>query len=361
MRILFFINTLSSGGKERRLTELMKELSLKHNIYFDLAVMSDEIHYSEVCDLGVKIHFLIRKTRFDTRIIFKLYKLCKNTKPDIIHCWDSMTAMYSVPVCKLLNIRLFNGMVTNSPEKINILNKHWLRAKLTFPFSDVIVGNSNSGLLAYRAPERKSKVINNGFNFKRINNLTPKEIIREDLKITTEFTVGMVASFSENKDYRTFYTAAMNLLNKRKDVTFIAIGKGTDSEDSIGLIDKQFKNYFRLLGKKSGVESYINAMNICVLSTYTEGISNSILEYMALGKPVVATDGGGTNEIVENNKTGFLINQSDHVDLTRKLDLLLNDHELCKTMGLAGRRRVNERFAIGYMVEKYIGAYNSIL
>lgn len=351
---------MGPGGKERRLIELLKGLKHFDNIESELVVMSDEIHYTEVCDLGIKIYSLVRKTTFDISIILRLYKLCKNIKPDIVHCWDSMTAVYSVPVCKLLNIRLVNGMVTNSPKKRNVLNKHWFRAKLTFPFSDVIIGNSNSGLRAYRSPEHKSKVINNGFNFKRINNLTPTEIIREELKITTEFIVGMVASFSENKDYRTFYTAAMALLNKRKDVTFIAIGKGTDSENSIGYIDKQFKKYFRLLGKKSGIESYINAMDICVLSTYTEGISNSILEYMALGKPVIATDGGGTNEIVEDNKTGFLINQSDQGDLAEKLELLLNDRELCKTMGSAGKERVIAKFSIDYMVEEYIYIYNCI-
>ena len=52
-------------------------------------------------------------------------------------------------------------------------------------------------------------------------------------------------------------------------------------------------------------------MDICLLSTFTEGISNSIMEYMALGKPVIATDGGGTKEIVDDGETGFLIGQSD--------------------------------------------------
>ena len=70
-----------------------------------------------------------------------------------------------------------------------------------------------------------------------------------------------------------------------------------------------------MLGIRSGIESLISAMDICVLSTFTEGISNSILEYMALEKPVIATAGGGTNEIVIDNKTGFLIKQSNPEEL----------------------------------------------
>lgn len=359
MRIIFIINTLGAGGKERRLTELVKGLSLRENIEFELAVMSNEIYYSGIYYPGIKIHFLIRKTRFDAGIIARFYKLCKDFRPDIVHCWDSMTAVYSVPVCKLLNIKLVNGMVTNAPRKRNIFNKHWLRAKLTFPFSDYIVGNSMAGLRAYLSPRHKSKVINNGFNFDRIKNLTPKEAIRKELRITTRYIVGMVASFSANKDYKTYYTAAMLLLDNGADATFIAIGNETDSEDSIKLIKKQNLRSFRLLGKKSDIESYINAMDICVLSTYTEGLSNSVLEYMALGKPVVATDGGGTSELVDNNITGFLIGPSDPAELEKKLDLLIGDHDLQLRMGNAGRERIMNCFSLDQMVARYLDIYLS--
>lgn len=359
MKILFVINTLGSGGKERRITELLKELIHHQAIKFELVIMSNEIHYTEVYDLAIKIHIIIRKTRFDVDIIPRLYKLCKDYRPDIVHCWDSMTAVYSVPVCKLLNIKLVNGMVTNAPKKRNIINKRWLRARLTFPFSDYIVGNSMAGLRAYLTPRHKSKVINNGFNFDRIKNLTPKEVIRKELRITTRYIVGMVASFSANKDYKTYYTAAVSLLNKGADATFIAIGNETDSEDSIKLIKEQNLRSFRLLGKKSDIESYINAMDICVLSTYTEGLSNSVLEYMALGKPVIATDGGGTSELVDNNITGFLIGPSDPAELEKKLDLLIGDHDLQLRMGNAGRERIMNYFSLDQMVARYLDIYLS--
>src|SRR5689334_23875632 len=123
MRILFSIDCLVSGGKERRLTELMKGLKSNPEIQFELVLMDSEVHYKEVFDLGIKIHYIIRNRKKDFSVFRKLYSLCREYRPDIIHCWDSMTAVYSVPICKLLHIRLVNGMITDAPSRANILNK----------------------------------------------------------------------------------------------------------------------------------------------------------------------------------------------------------------------------------------------
>jgi len=270
-----------------------------------------------------------------------------------------MTAVYSVPICKLLHIRLVNGMITDAPSRKNIFNKRWVRARLTFPFSDAIIGNSIAGLNAYRASKTRSVCIYNGFNFNRLNNLAANYAIRKQIEINTNYVIGMVASFTDNKDYKTYFNAAQLILSKRNDITFLAIGKNTDSDQARNLIQEKYKEHFRLLGKISNIESFVSVMDICVLSTFTEGISNSILEYMAMGKVVIASSGGGTNEIVENNKTGFLINPSSPGELAEKIEILLNDICLRKCMGLAGRRRIEDHFSIDKMVNKFISVYKN--
>jgi len=361
LKILFYIDSLSSGGKERRLSELMIALKTIPAFEFELAIMSCDIHYQDVLENNIPIHYLLRKTKKDISVVLKLFKLCKLIKPDIVHCWDSMTAVYSIPVCKILRIPLVNGMVIDSPQKQNIFNKYWLRAKLTFPFSKSIIGNSKAGLVAYKSPLRKSTVIFNGFNFNRIKQVNDVPTIRKALDINTIFVIGMVASFSEYKDYKTYFEAAQLVLNSRTDVTFLAIGSNTDSILAENLIDRSNRDHFRLLGKKSGVESFINAMDICVLATFTEGISNSILEYMALGKPVIATSGGGTNEILENNKTGLLVEVMNPNDLAEKMLLLLQDESLRLEMGKAGKTRIKEVFSIETMLDKYILLYKHVM
>ena len=360
MKILFFIDVLAAGGRERRLTELIKKITLNANFELELALMSREISYKEVLDYNLPIHYLIRTTKKDLSIFRLLYKLCRKIEPDVIHCWGSMTAIYSVPVCKLLNIKLVNGMIIDAPERQNIFNKDWFRAKLTFPFSDIILGNSRAGLVAYSAPIKKSFFIHNGFNFERTNNILKAEIIRDQLNINTRFVIGMVANNSKYKDYKSFFIAAQILLGKRKDITFIAIGEKTDSELSRLHIDKKHVDFFRLLGVASGVESFINAMDICILSTFTEGISNSILEYMALAKPVIATSGGGTDEIVVDQKTGFLVSRSNPEALAEKIEVLLNNNKLRAEMGLAGKERILKYFTIENMVDDYYNLLEKI-
>jgi len=361
MKIFFFIDCLTSGGKERRLVELMKGLKIIPEIQFELVLMSKDVHYTEVYDLGITIHYIIRKTKKDISAFSKFYKLCKIFEPDFIHCWDSMTALLSLPICKILQIKLVNGMVTDTPIKRNILYKPLLRARLTFPFSDIIIGNSKAGLKAYSAPKRKSYVIYNGFNFSRVVGLLDKNVVSDQIGLRTKYVVGMVAAFGEFKDYKTYFDAAQLLLKKRNDVTFLAIGSNTDSTQSKSYIENENVANFILLGKQSGVESYINAMDVCVLSTYSEGVSNSILEYMALEKPVVVSAGGGSDEIVVNETTGFLISPSNSIELCDKIDLLLSDQQLRQRMGLAGKERIKNHFSIEKMVDSYVDIYSRFL
>jgi len=363
MKVLFFIDCFVAGGKERRLTELMKALKAKQDIQFELVVMGTEIYYKEVLDLGIKIHYLIRKRKKDISAFGKLYKLCKEIKPDIIHCWDSMTAIYSVPICKLLHIKLVNGMVTDAPVKQNLTNKRWLRARLTFPFSNAIVGNSIAGLKAYHAPTNKSISIYNGFNFERLNKIDDPVVIRSKFNIRANYIILMIGAFNKRKDYESFIDAAKILCDKREDIEFIAVGDGENFNYISQRIGLSFAQRIKLAGNQVNVESIINISDVCVLMTnstvHGEGISNSILEYMAMGKVVIASSGGGTNEIVEDNKTGFLVGPSNSKELSEKIEILLNNLELRKNMGLAGRQRIQDLFSIDNMVNKFVAVYKN--
>jgi glycosyltransferase involved in cell wall biosynthesis len=361
MKIIFFIDSFPAGGKERRVLELMKGLKKEPDIEFELVIMTNDVHYEEVYNLNIKIHFVIRKTKKDISVFSQFYSICKNFKPDIVHCWDSMTAVYMVPVTKLLRIKFVNGMIADAPVQKGILDKVRLRGKLTFPLSSIIIGNSHAGLAAYGAPKRKAICIHNGFDFKRTAKLLDGQGIRNEYNIHTKYVIGMVASFSIYKDYKTYYAAAELLLKKRNDITFLAVGDYTDSEDSKQLLSKHHAQYFRLLGRRSGIESLVSIMDVCVLATFTEGISNSILEYMAMGKPVVATDGGGTCELVKDKVTGFLVSPQKPVELAEKIEILLNNDDMMIKMGIAGKQRVQNDFSIDSMIAKYVFQYEKLV
>ena len=361
IRVIHFTDSLRAGGKERQIDELLKGLSTYKEIVCELAIMSKDIHYDAVNNLDIKIHYLIRKSKKDPRILVKLYKICKVFKPDIIHTWDSMTSVYAVPIAKLLDVKLVNGMIRNAPEILKFFSKNYVRSKLTFPFSDVIVSNSYAGLRAYNVILREAVCIHNGFDHSRIENVRDKKSIKAIFMINTDKVVGMVASFSSTKDYETHISAAQMVLHKRNDVTFLAVGDGPNLERCKKLVNPQFKNKIKFIGKQQNVESIINVFDIGVLSTHGEGISNSIMEYMALGKPVVATYGGGTCELVLDGETGFLVPPCNSKMLAERIRQLLDDKKLSDKMGMAGKQRIKTGFSLEKMSNSFYDLYQGLI
>lgn len=365
MRVVQFIDTLQSGGKERQLVELLKGLTQSPGVECELIVMSNTVHYSYLENLDLPIHHLLRKSRRDPRIFVQLIRLLKEIQPDILHSWSSMCSVYALPAVKLLNIKFVNGFLRNAPPSSTRRDKTWLRSKITFPFSDVILANSKAGLLAYNAPGQTGKYIYNGFDFQRLVNLESSEAIRAKYKLTTKFIIGMVASFSENKDFQTFINSAQIICRKRKDTSFLAIGDGKHREAIQKTVPAEYKNLIKFPGKVKNVESLVQVMTIGVLCSnahiHGEGISNSIMEYMALGKPVVATDCGGNKELVQHGKSGFLVRNTDAEDLAERILFLLDHADYLKNFGETGRRRLRKEFKLECLTDKHISLYKGIL
>ncbi len=367
MKILFFINGLHQGGKERRMLELMKELKWRKEMEFELVLMNNEISYPIVFELNIKIYYLIRKSRKDPSVFYKFYKICKKFQPDIIHCWDSMTAIYAIPACKLLKIKLLNGLVVDTPLKSNIFNKRWLRAKITFPFSDAIVGNSNAGLEAYNAPVDKRFCIYNGMDLNRFINLKDPKKVRKEIfgECSDEiFVIGMVAAFEIRKDYKTLIEAAKALIEKNCRFRFVLVGGGTLLNQIKNMVPSPLLDKIIFLGKRSDVESIINIFDIGVLLTnskvHGEGISNSIIEYMALGKPVIATKGGGTVEVIMENKNGYLIDAENSSQLIEKIETLYNENNPLR-LGENEIQLVQKKFDLESMTQKYMDLYQNLI
>jgi glycosyltransferase involved in cell wall biosynthesis len=361
VKILHIAASLRSGGAERQLVETLKFLTAQEGITCELVVLSDDIHYRYVEDMDVKIHSVIRSYKKDLSIFYQLYKICKESKPDIIHSWNSMCSVYAVPAAKLLGIKFVNNFLQDVPPDLGIKDKVWLRAKLTFPLSDKIAANSYAGLKAYKLSPAEGVCLHNGFDFARIEGLDSKDSTRKLFGINTPRVVGMVASFSEKKDYSTFVKAAHMVLEKRDDVTFIAVGDGQYFDDIKKQIKPEFNERIRLLGKQQRVLNIVNLFDIGVLATYTEGISNSIMEYMALKKPVIATNCEGNREIVENNQTGFLVDSTNPEQIKEKIFLLLDNNKLAERIGLNGYEKLKNEFSLEVMGRQFLALYRDLI
>ena len=365
MKILFFIESLHSGGKERRLVELIKGLKQYPEIECELVLTRKDIHYKDIFSTGIKIHFIVRKyLKKDPRSFFMFFRICKKYKPDIIHVWGSMVAIYAIPAKVLLKIPLINSSITYATP-IKIFSKIWLTLILTIPFSNFIVSNSKAGLKTHKLKNnQKNRVIYNGFNFDRIKNISDQIKIRNKFNIVTKYVIGMVASFSNYKDYETYIKAAHEVLQNNNSVTFLCIGAGDDSYFQSS-VKPEFKENIKFLGRQGNVESIMNICDIGVLmsnpNTHGEGISNALMEFMALSKPIIASDGGGTGELIIDEETGFLVKPESVEELASKIVYLLENEAVALKMGVKGRERIKQEFDLGKMVIIYYNLYQKLI
>ena len=364
MKILTITDSFGTGGKERRLIELLKGLK-KENIACELVVLSDVVQYEELHTLDIKILFLKRRYAKDPGIYRDLVPIIKKSKADIIQSWSSMASVYLLPILPFLRAKFVNAIIADAPKNASHTSNASIRKKLTFPFSDAIISNSYAGLKAYNAPKNKSVAIHNGFDFNRVSDLSEPEQIRRRFNINTPFIVGMVGKFEDRKDYDTYIKAASLVLKSRRDVTFLAIGDGKNLESNRALVKEEDKQQILFTGRQTGVESIINIFSIGVLASndriHGEGISNAILEYMVLGKPVVATRGGGTSEIVINGKTGYIVEPFDPQELANRLLYLLNNDVEREAMGKCSASLIRKEFSLEKMTKSYIKLYSALL
>ena len=358
------IDSLKMGGKERQLIELLKGLKRYKHIETQLVVMNHEIHYPEVYSLDIKIHYLIRSYKKDIKIFIPLYYLCKTFTPDIIHTWDSMTSFYSLPIAKWFKIKTINGSIRNvTPLKLSSFE--WFFSKLTFPYYDKIISNSLAGLKQYNISRINGHCIHNGFDFNRITKLKPIKEIKENFGINQKKVIGMVASFTKKKDWNCFFESARTIILKRDDVVFLAVGDGPLLEEMKLSMDKGMGGKIIFISNYHPVEEIINVFDVGVLTTDTEyhkeGISNSIMEYMALGKPVIATNCGGNNELIIDGTTGILINNNSYEKLSYNILKLMDSPDYSKKLGRSGKKRIEGYFNINKMTNEYSNHYKGLV
>ncbi len=363
MRILFFIESLHAGGKERRLVELLSYLKNNPKLELFLVLTKHDIHYKIFLKLGIPYVILERESLVkNLQIFYKFYKICKSFNPDIIHTWGNIVSFYSLPTVILQKIFLVNSQISNAPRKISKCSKLYIMSKINFAFSKLILSNSVAGLKSYNIKTKKGKVIYNGFDLRRFKNLPDKNKVKLKYEITTPYLLIMVASFSEMKDYNKYIDVAKEISSIRKDVTFLAVGSGIYLEKMKNRVQNEHIPNVSFTGKLDYVEPLISISDIGILfSPNGEGISNSIMEYMALEKPVIASDSGGTKEIVKHDVIGYLITNESPRKIAELIDGLLNNSKKRLKMGRTGGKLIMESFTIDRMGREFEDVYFKLI
>jgi glycosyltransferase involved in cell wall biosynthesis len=148
-------------------------------------------------------------------------------------------------------------------------------------------------------------------------------------------------------------------------VTFIAVGDGETLPEIRARVSELCRTKILFTGWQPEVESIMQACDIGVLATnadlHGEGIPNSVLEFMAVGRPVIATDAGGTRELLDDGRTGWLVANGNDASMAEKILALLDDPAKAHEMGECARERVRSEFSIEAMAREYRKLYERLL
>ena len=355
MRVLLVTNSLANGGLERQLSLLARSLPAEYERR--MWSLEGGPHASAVAAGGVPLMVRPRRFRLDVTPALGLWRVIHTWRPHVVHAWHWMPAAAALPACAVLRIPLIDGSIRmgSVPREFGRPRSGIMR------FATLVVANSSAGLAAWPVDPAKGRVIHNAFDDERLRAATPRSSSRHDS--CERFTVVMAARMAPPKDYLTVIQAARLLTaSDPQGWRFLLVGDGVDrpallsrGADLIaaGIIDFP----------KGGIEAvgHILASHVGLLisdpAVLAEGCSNSIMEYMACGLPVVCADSGGCRELVTDGQTGFVIPPRDPGSLAATLIWLRGHPEARATMGAIGRSRVETEFTVSRFVHDYAALY----
>lgn len=369
------IHTLpvESGSGIHTLITLQRLDKNRYEVEFACAPGGDLI--SKIEEIGIRFypikHFVNSINIFqDLLALRELVSLIKTRKYTIVHTHNTKAGFIGRLAAKLTGtpiiVHTIHGFAFHRYES-------WLRKRL-FIILEHIAANFSDKLISVSTPlkewglglgigkEAQYCVIPDGIEIEKFC-IDGKDIekTRSEWGIKeTDLVVGMVAKLWRGKGHLTLLAAMPLIIEQVPNVKFLIVGEGyLRSELEAIALKRGLKDYIIFTGFRRDIPLLTATFDIAVLPSLFEGLGRVILEAMALGKPVVASNVGGIPEVVDNGVNGFLVPPEDKEALAKAISKLLKDQELRQEMGEKAKRSITDKFAAERMVKEIQKVYDS--
>ena len=357
----------SAGGVAEYLYMFLK--NFKDNNFENILIVSEDykIQIERFKQYTSKIYFvpMVRDINLKNDIIsiFYLKKVLKKIKPDIVYLQSSKAGAIG-RIALMLDFKTkivynahgwyFNAKISEKKKKFYALAEKIL-AKKTYKIINISKNEYDTALQYRIAPKEKMCIIENGIDFSKFKNSeNNRRKTREKYNIQdNEIVLGVVGRLSEQKDPITTIKAFNEINKKVNNVKLIFVGEGE--------LKKQLKEYARInnlqdkiiiTGWVSNVEKYIPAFDIALLPSKWEGFGLALIEYMACDKPIVATKVGGIQDIIKNEKNGYLVEVGNISQLVNTIEILIKDKEIVKKI-IDENKKIRQKYDIKNVVKKH--------
>ena len=373
-RVGLLIDTLwdIKGGAERQVYELLKRID-RNKFDVSLFVLHHREIPQEVKGVGRRVAGIGIKRIYGLRGIIegiRFSKFLKRERIDILMTYHFASDIWGTVFGKLAGVPV---IISNRRDAGFWRNKwHILAYKLINRWVNKVIVVSKAVkevvIKGEGISENKVEVIYNGVDSAEFSNALLNDLrrlqVKESLGIkANDFVVGCVGNFRPVKGHKYLLEAVPEVVSKFPAVHFVFVGDYSqfrrmagsrvgelNALNSVNAQNGQTRNV-HFLGKRDDIPQLLSIMDVCVLPSLSEGLSNTLLEYMASGKPVIATNVGGNPEVVEDGKNGILVSAGDSKVLARQIIKLLEDRNFAESLGSQARSTVENRFNLNLQIK----------
>jgi glycosyltransferase involved in cell wall biosynthesis len=355
-RLLYLVGQLGPGGSERQLYYLLRTMDRKR---YQPAVAvwnfsEDDVYVAQVRGLGVPVYCFPRALSAVAKLrAFR--RLVRQLEPEVIHSYSfylNVVAHWSVQGTRAVafgSIRSDFLLDKKSTGRwLGRLNARWPRDQICNSFAAAEGIRRSRSLFV----PRQLSVVCNGVDVERFR--------RVPLATEGRVCILGVGSLLPVKRWDRLLGAALELRRREVDC-FIRIAGNGPLRRSLEqqAQDLGIANRIEFIGYTDDIPRLLSEATFLVHTSDNEGCPNIVMEAMACGRAVVATDAGDVPHLVEDGNTGFVVRRGDDVTLVTRMATLIVDHDLCRHMGEVGRAKAEREFGLNRLVEVTLAAYRA--
>ncbi|UYN85595.1 MAG: glycosyltransferase [Cyclobacteriaceae bacterium] len=359
MKVVFFVGTLQAGGLERFVTRVSLKAKQEKQFIPVVVCLTKQtgIFLHELQTANVEVYEAPKRWFRSPYRWWQLIRLIKKIKPDIIHSQVNFSMLQQFLVAWFGRAR-FTVTERNCYKRSGLaLVRRRVQYRLLKIFGVVYSANSK------RVASHLSVMFNEQVDtFPILHNGIDVPEVTPVINFVTPVRIGYVARMSLHKGHLFFLEVLEKLIHTRHlKCEAIFFGDGPDRmviEKSIK--EKKLEKFVTLTGVVPDLDKQLVTCDIVTLLSDFEGMPNVILEAMALGKPVVATDVGNARELLAND-AGFILEKKNIDDAVAVFEQLIQQPELRLSMGQIGRTRIKNEFSLTSTLSSLLNYYRTIV
>ncbi|MEZ6121932.1 MAG: glycosyltransferase [Planctomycetaceae bacterium] len=365
MRISYVIPTLDQSGAERQLVLLATGLPSPEFDVQVIALNRGGYYADQLQSAGIQVHVLEKQFRFDPLTFVRLRRLLRQHSPDIVQSFLFAANSYvRLPgVCPARSkVVVSERCVDSWKSSWQLSVDRWLSRRL-----DAMTANSNSVSEFYQnivgIPETQITVIPNGIPDPRLQPPSATTSLRTELRLPDHAKlIGFVGRLAVQKCLTDLMWSYQLLRQAVPDVYLVLAGDGPERDRlaelacSFGCRDRVF-----FLGHRPDAQEIISQLNVFCLPSSFEGMSNSLMEAMVCGVPVVVSDIGPNLELVSNDETGLIFSLGNGPELAKACKRILEDSPLAERLSRNARELILNRHSVNDMVNRHVELYRRLM